>query len=255
MPQTTAPPRTPLRIALILHFSQSLQIGLNDGNLPQGSRSRHLHVLHNLSPQSSYNFTLRINVSRNRRSNKKIKKRMTKIKWRRTFNQLKFIINALRWRKPGGQSISPTYPPIFHSAYQKLYGNNCTCYTLREDHPVEYLSKATCLSTTPLIHVLGATHHSLATPQPTNSFVSIHFVSLRLCSTSRWCYCHSTVCRTARQKVQKLTVNDIALQIFCNHRVHYMRHRSSPRQFERGHTLLVHPAYYARMISNSACMN
>jgi hypothetical protein len=35
-------------------------------------------------------------------------------------------------------------------------------YTLHEDHPVEFPSKATWLSGSPLIHVLGVTHHSLA---------------------------------------------------------------------------------------------
>jgi len=95
----------------------------------------------------------------------------------------------------------------------------------------------------------------LLTPQLTNNVVSIHFVSLRHCSTSRWCYGHCAVGRTAWQKVHKLTVNDITLQIFCNHRVHHMRPNSPPRQSERGHTLLVHPANYARMVSNPACMN
>jgi hypothetical protein len=122
----------PLRIAQNLHFPQSLQIDLHDGNLPQQwSRSLHVHVLHNLSLQSSCNYTLRINVSRNTWSNKKTKKIMIKIKWRRTSNLLKFITNSLRWYKQGRRSIIPTYPPTFHSAYNKLYvlvkGNNCTC--------------------------------------------------------------------------------------------------------------------------------
>ena len=92
-------------------------------------------------------------------------------------------------------------------------------------------------------------------PQLTYSVVSIHFVSLRHCSTSRWCYSHCAVGRIARQQVRKLTVNDIVLQILRNLCVHYVQPHSPPRQSERGHTLLVHPAYYARMIGNSACMN
>ena len=92
-------------------------------------------------------------------------------------------------------------------------------------------------------------------PQLTDSVVSIHFVSLRHCSTSRWCYSHCAVGRIARQQVRKLTVNDIVLQILRNLCVHYVQPHSPPRQSERGHTLLVHPAYYARMIGNSACMN
>ena len=80
-------------------------------------------------------------------------------------------------------------------------------YILSEDHPVEYPTKATWLSITPLIHVLGVTHHSLAdtTAQQQRrqhpfckSQALLHFV-LMLRSLCGWSYCMTKITKACNE--------------------------------------------------------